>query len=106
LETDHDWLAPNTLAVIPDICIARRRVAGHVYTGKVHVLALVSHGVDKRTDDPTLESIATTEQELLTLIERMAAADALTAGDRSELSFRAGILCAELRACADTERQA
>lgn len=60
--------------------------------------------MDKRTDDPTLESIATTEQDLLALIERISAFDMLTPGDRSELSFRTGMLCAELRACADTER--
>jgi hypothetical protein len=61
--------------------------------------------MDERTDDPTLESITTAEQRLLTLIERVAADGALTAGDRSQLSFRAETLCAELRACADPDRR-
>ncbi|MFC5970112.1 hypothetical protein ACFPYI_02095 [Halomarina salina] len=50
-------------------------------------------------DRPTVDAVTAREQDLLTAIENVAARDALTEDDRHQLSFRAEILCEELRAC-------
>ncbi len=54
-----------------------------------------------RPDRATIDDIAATEQRFLTLIEEVAAADALTEDDRHQLSFEVEMLCTELRACVD-----
>lgn len=51
------------------------------------------------TDHPTVDDVAACELDLLTAIESVAARDALTDDDRHLLSYRAEMLCAELRGC-------
>lgn len=53
------------------------------------------------TDRTVLADISAIEQRFLTLIEEIAAADALTEDDRQQMSFEAEMLCTELRACVD-----
>lgn len=50
-------------------------------------------------DQPTVDDVTAREQRLLAAIEAVAARDALTEDDRHALSYRAEMLCAELRGC-------
>lgn len=50
-------------------------------------------------DSPTAADVTDLEQDLLTLVENVAASGALTEDDRHDMSFRTEILCAELRGC-------
>ena len=56
---------------------------------------------DRSVDVSVLDDITATEQQFLTLIEEVAAADALTEGDRHQMSYEIEMLSAELRACVD-----
>lgn len=48
---------------------------------------------------PTEADVSDIEQDLLTVIEQVAAADAMTDDDRHLLSYEAEMLGAELRGC-------
>ncbi|WP_254538481.1 hypothetical protein [Halomarina litorea] len=57
-----------------------------------------------QVDRTKLDALAAAEQELLTIIEQVAADGALTEDDRQQMSFEAEMLVEELRACVDPSK--
>ncbi len=87
------------------ISIAVFRRSADIDSGNHHVGRGAFHGMDTTlvSNRPIAaelnKEITATQQQLLHLIEDLTSVDSLTDHDRDQLTFEAGTLCAELRAC-------